>query len=36
VAVGNTVGLIEVMQSSTPIVAEQAGVRNPPRSRARN
>jgi len=29
VAVGNTVGLIEVMQSVTPIVAEQAGVRNP-------
>ncbi len=29
VAVGNTVGLIEVMQSFTPIVAEQAGVRNP-------
>jgi hypothetical protein len=29
VAVGNTVSLIEVMQSFTPIVAEQAGVRNP-------
>jgi len=29
VAVGNMVSLIEVMQSFTPIVAEQAGVRNP-------
>jgi len=36
VAVGDTVSLIEVMQSFTPIVAEQAGVRNPAAFRARN
>jgi len=29
VAVGGTVGLIEVIKSFTPMVAEQAGVRDP-------
>jgi hypothetical protein len=29
VAVGDTVGLIEVIKSFTPVVAEQAGVRDP-------